>query len=158
MTPSDFIALGALIVAAFTILFNYLINKENLRAKRENIAKEKSVEAYRKLIEKFLLLKFKILNKNLSQAINARDDCFYALLENRLYLPRQLHDDIGDVLRKFMKYTDVKNVDAIEGMDPDRWRQINEDLNKLIERLQIHIGVETEENLSVYAAGNIDSR
>lgn len=145
MTPSDWIAIGALIVAALSIFSNYLINMENNTARRENITKEKSVEAYRELIEKFLILKFKIINKNLMQAIKARDDCFYSVLEHRLYLPEKLHDDVGTVLRKFMKYTKFNIGDPIEEIDPEDWRQACLELNKIIERLQKHIGVETEE-------------
>jgi len=148
MTPSDWVAIGALIVAAITILFNYLIHKDNIRARREDLTKEKSIEAYRDLIEKFLLLKLSIIDKNLAQAIKARNECFYSVLEHRLYLPKTLHDDIGNVLRKFMKYIKNNNDDQVIIVEPEQWRQANAELNTIIERLQKHIGVETEEKLN----------
>lgn len=147
MTITDMTTFGALIVAIITIVFNFVINKDNLREGRENIAKEKSIEAYRLLVHKFLILKFKIINRNLTQAIQARDDCFYSLIEYRIFLPKKLHDDMGAVLRKFMKYTDTKIGDTIDDIDPDCWRQINEELNHIIERMQVHIGVEVKEHL-----------
>ena len=95
--------IGALVIAAISLVSNHLTNKDNLRSRRENIVKEKSIEAYRSLVQKFLILKFNIINKNISEAIKARNECFYTLIEYRLYLPQKLHDDIGTILRKFMK-------------------------------------------------------
>ena len=56
MASSDWIAIGALIVAIVSIVFNYLTNKENIKARRAEIAVENSFEAFREVIEKLHLL------------------------------------------------------------------------------------------------------
>jgi hypothetical protein len=64
MTPSDWIAIGALVVAIASIVFNYLTNRENIKARRVEIVTEKSVEIFREFVvrlaklEKFIHLPY----------------------------------------------------------------------------------------------------
>ena len=56
MQPSDWIAIAALaasvIISIAGFWFNYKTNQENIKARRADIAVEKSIEAFRELIEK----------------------------------------------------------------------------------------------------------
>ena len=69
MTPTDWIALTAiitslliaiggsivsLIVSVVGFWLSYKTNNENIKARRAQIAAEKSVEAYREIVEKFI--------------------------------------------------------------------------------------------------------
>jgi len=54
MTPSDWIDLGPLAVALASMVFIFLTNSQNIRAKRADLITEKSVDAFVEFVAKMI--------------------------------------------------------------------------------------------------------
>jgi len=121
MTPSDVIAVGALCLSAFALfvsvfisimgfVFNYLTNRQNIKARCDNLITDKSIEAYREIVEKIIELQSKLtfdelqgeekiikFYQNLNEAYN---ECQRIFCKYRYYLPKKL---AGDLYKNFLR-------------------------------------------------------
>ena len=161
MTPSDWIAVGALFVAVASMIFGYLTNRANIKARRAEIATEYTIEAFRKLVENIRVvetstsaslfidgvptpLRFKIEESKGKQAAEAAIECMEFVIQYGVYFPNTIVNSAYEVLQQWG--------DLGEDRDGE-WNEENyevliaahEKTARLIERIQKHIGVEPKE-------------
>jgi hypothetical protein len=138
----NLIGLGGLIVAFVSVLFSYLSNRENIKARRAEIVTEKSIEAFRDLVEKLnLFVLEKSVNKQggklgfgIELPQKARDDLFEIYYKYGLYFPGTIRKDILSLADSFTPRSEIKdNTIAITKAQ------------RLIDRIQKHLGIETKE-------------
>jgi len=163
MTPSDWIALGALFVAFAGIIFGYLTSRANIKARRAEIAIENSLEAFRKLVENIRVvesstsaslfidgvptpLRFKIEESKGKQAAEAALECMEFVTQYGIYFPNTIVDSAFEVLQQWGDLGDNKGGEWSEE-DYESLIAAHEKTVKLIERIQKHIGVEPKERL-----------
>lgn len=148
MTPSDWIALGALAVAAASIVFGYLTNKANIKARRAEIAMEKSIEAYCEIVEKIITLRRAtvsklFISKDKQSAYKASLDCTDAINKYRFLLPEAIGNDLSKqaawISHFIWKETDFTDEDH------KRLEKEIASIEAIINRMQKHLGVETKE-------------
>ena len=163
MTPSEWIAVGALFVAVVTVIFGYLTNRANIRARRIEIATANSLEAFRKLVENIRVvetntsaslfvdgvptpLRFRIEESKGKQAAQAALECMEFVTQYGIYFPNTIVDGTFEVLQQWVDLSDSKG---------DEWNEKNyesliaahEKTARLIERVQNHRGIEPKERL-----------
>lgn len=146
MNPSDWISIVAictsLVIALGGFVFNYMTNKENLKARRIDIVTENSIEAFRELVEKLNLF---ILERTLDEQGDklgirvelphgAVDDLFHTYSKYGLYYPSTIGQDILSLANSFSRKSEFKDNNV--ALPKAR---------ELIDRIQKHLGVETEE-------------
>lgn len=145
MTPSDWIALGALAVAAASIIFGYLNNQANIKARRAEIAIENSIEAYREVVEKLHTLLIEVDRcraEDINQVSTKTDNFLLVFYKYRLYFPREMGQEIVELTNEI--HSLFSKTDAVTEDDHKKFDGIMERLRNFIERLQDHIGLEVE--------------
>ncbi len=163
MNSSDWIAVGALFVAIAGILFGYLTNRANIRARRAEIATEYTLDAFRKLVENIRVvessasaslltdgvptpLRYKIDESKGLQAAQAARACMEFVTQYGVYFPNTIVDSAYEVLQLWGDLGDNQGGEWNE----ERYQSLiaaHEKTARLIERIQKHIGVEPEEPL-----------
>jgi hypothetical protein len=163
MTPSDWIAVGALFVAVAGIIFGYLTNRAHLKARRAEIATEYTLEAFRKLVENIRVvesstsaslfidgvptpLRFKIEESKGKQAAEAALECMELVTKYGVYFPNTIVESAFEVLQEWGELGDNKGGEWNE-KDYELLIAVHEKTARLIERIQKHIGIEPKEHL-----------
>lgn len=163
MTPSDWIAIGALVVAVAGILFGYLINRANIKARRAEIAAEYTLEAFRQLVENIRVvesstsaslfidgvptpLRFKIEESKGRDAADAARACMEFVTQYSVYFPNTIVESAFEVLQG---WGDLGDNQSGEWNDEHYQSLVaaHEKTARLIERIQKHIGIEPQERL-----------
>jgi len=163
MNPSDWIAVGALFVAVAGILFGYLTNRANIRARRAEIAAEYTLEAFRALVENIRTvesstsaslfidgvptpLRFKIDESKGVQAAQAARECMEFVTQYGVYFPNTIVNSTYELLQEWGALSDGKGGEWKEE-DYASLTAAHEKTSRLIERIQAHLGVEPAERL-----------
>ena len=163
MTPLEWIAIGALFVAAISMIFGYLTNRANLKARRTEIATEHSLEAFRKLVEYLRVvetstsadlftggvsipLRFKIKESKGKPAAEAALECMELVTKYGVYFPNTIVESAFEVLQEWGNLGDDKGREWNE-KDYESLVAAHEKTAWLIERIQKHIGIEPKERL-----------
>ena len=155
MEPSDWIALAALaasvIISIAGFWFNYKTNKENIRARRTEIVTEKSIEAYREVVEKITALVLEVGN-GVNGSESARQfrktlelfekDAKKTVAKYILYLPGSVGSDFTAVLNSLHELVENKSSFSVE--DQKKFEMIINEYGNLLERVQKFIGLEGE--------------
>jgi len=163
MTPSDWIAAGALAVAFISILVNLLVHKDNIKARRAELVTEKSIEAYRDLVENLYRIeanififriaegfsesKEKVDDNLLPDAVEAADECYKLIERYRVYFPSRVVDSTRKVLGQWVELAGYQSGATKEEIDKEfelleAAKKSTANLIKVIQKL---IGVEVKE-------------
>jgi hypothetical protein len=149
MEPSDWIAIVALVVAAGSIFFNHLTNRENIKARRAEIVVEKSMEAYREIAEKIQAIRpattGKVLTENSQLAFDAIEDCVNTIQKYRFFLPKEISRE----LRHKTSTIDLLIREKAVFHNASGLASQIEEIEPLIESMQKHLGIETEAKSTV---------
>ena len=153
MEPSDWIAIVALAASAIIsiagFLFNYRTNRENIRARRADLVAEKSIEAYREVVERLRKVEVAVrVEGNLDDAIELWKSLVDASHKYSFYFPTTISNDFSDIL-----YNELEEIlheervsdgvhDELEDAD---WQIVRSKLDVLLFRMQKYMGMEREE-------------
>ena len=156
------IAVAGFLVSVVGFFFNYMTNKENIKARRAEIVTEKSIEivteksieVYRELLEYIGLLRINIalfkrkldttiLNHTLSRA----SDLQSFIVKNFFYLPYAISDDLLDTIETIRVISKVALEERGEKLViAKEWDSVLKTLNRLTTRAQNHLEVKVKEN------------
>ena len=117
-------------------------NKQNIKARRADIATEKSIEAYREFVEKAIdipLVEFAAMEDAIFEWTTVYQ-------KNRLYFPKSISNDFYDVLSEWTNLIENKKNDKLTEDEVQQiYRNCTTKLGGVIDNIQKHIGLETEE-------------
>lgn len=152
MAPSDWIAIivigASILTTAANLLYNYKTNQNNIKARRSDISIEKSLEAYREIVEVIIKLQNKLNMDELEGEEEKKkyygelDDAYHegqsVFHRYRYYLPKTF-------ARKFyIIFSESYNLLRTRNFDLENITMISENFDTLVERLQKYAGIDIE--------------
>ena len=149
MTSSDWIAIGALVVACLSIISNYLTNRENIKARRAEAVTEKSLEIYRQLLERLnsvinLGSDTDLTPDKTREFNNAYNEFSQFANANILFIPSSIALELDNMQDAIGNLVDAKNK-AYESEKDFVWLEkyeiANKQYEKLVSKLQEYIGL-----------------
>jgi len=151
MTPSDIVAIVAIIVSAIvsvvSAIITYKNNKANIGARRSEIAFEKRLDAFREYVENIGKLRFFISNNtNLDNEVEHQnffnelhekyDELSICYQKLRVYFPGHIDDAILEHKRMIAEYgtsEDYKNIGEFE-------KELRVKEKEIVTKIQSYIG------------------
>ena len=147
MNSSDIIAIVAiitsLIISVTSTGVSYFINRNNIQAKRSEIAFERRLDGFREIIEKIgnirtLLVESSVANINDSQDDfkKALSDFYFAYRKNLVFLPPHIADketEYGKAIDEIIRYEySYENIDNFYVEHKKYENQIIDEMQKFI--------------------------
>ncbi len=155
MTPSDIIAIVAIVLSAIVSIasayISYKSNKANITAKIDEIKFQERREAFREIVEHIAKIEFALtgLGGNINNArtdlmikelSDSAENMFLVYQRNRMYLPKELNDKINQFFE-----IGVKHFSAAKAKDKDsvlKWiKELDVILDEMVSLVQNILGL-----------------
>jgi hypothetical protein len=151
MTTSDWTAIAAIgasvIFFVGNLIFNYYTNKQNIKAKRADIATEKSIDAFREVVEAFQVFKACIYYDDYKGAIEADQSIINILRKYCFYFPGPFYyNEFIRIYSEFERYISDKGMPKLIEKYKDNFEITNTEFNDIVTSLQKHVGLKVVED------------